>query len=118
MTRFLFVAVTVAALTLAPFGCKKDDNPDPTPCEQVADLTESALAATCTPDASCVFCDCAGQGLEMDVTVDGSDLVYSCGEPVTCDASEAEVCLADEAACVADMASAAETLCASSVPEL
>ena len=115
MTRFLTVAL--AAFLLAPFGCK-DETTDPTACEQVADLTESALAATCTEDASCVFCECAAQGLELETTVDGSDLVYSCGEPVTCDATSAEACLADEAACVADLADAAETLCASSTPEL
>ena len=73
----------------------------------------------CTGKAdTCWFCECYLQGQDMDMTVDGTNITYSCKarEPAstTCDGSaldSANDCLADEAACQSNMSDVAQQAC-------
>ena len=112
-------------LVVGLVACGDDDagnnnnNVGPTACEVMETLEASALESVCVADATCVFCDCASQGMVMDVTGDGTDLAFECvADTTTCDATEADMCVADEASCLSDLTSSAETLCASSIPSL
>jgi len=112
-----YLGIFLAAFCILAISCDKDDPKDPTPCESVADLESQALESVCTADATCVFCDCASQGLMMATTGDGTELSYECVEnTATCDATAADACMADEAGCLDGLTSAMTTACASSIP--
>ncbi len=113
-----YVIIALAALFVLSVSCGNDDpKEDPTSCESAALVEAQALEAACTEDATCVFCDCASQGLMMATTGDGTELSYECVEnTATCDATAADACIADEVACLDGITLAMESACASSVP--
>lgn len=74
-------------------------------CDQAADITNAAMADACGERVGCLPCECWDAGL----TIDGTE----CGAAVTCDATAATECVANETACASTIYAMVETACAS-----
>ena len=118
MKKLSILFAFVAVFGLAVVACGDDD--DKNACEKAADVMKDGMDSYCTGKAdTCWFCDCYNQGQEMDVTVDGTTMTYSCKAPTatgetTCDGSSldsANTCLDNKATCESDASSAAQSAC-------
>jgi hypothetical protein len=114
MTRLtLSLLSVILAFGLVVVACDKDE--DPTVCEQYTELAQEALQEACDGE-DCWSCDCALQGLEMVTSVDGTNVLFSCGDALqpSCDATSAEGCVEHPDTCKVVLLDDVETACASS----
>lgn len=109
-----YVALMFSVLFLFTLACDNDKD-QKTDCEILQDVATQAAEAVCDGSVSCTFCDCFAQGMDMEVTGDGTDVSYSCvAASETCDATEANGCVADEDVCLSLLTSAADSACTAS----
>jgi len=121
MRKLGILFVLAAMLGMVAVACGDDDN-GKNACEKAADVAKAGMDDYCNGKAdTCWFCDCYLKGQVMDMTVDGTNITYSCKAPdpasTTCDGSaldSANSCLANESACQSTASSTAEQACNSS----
>lgn len=116
MLRYI-AGLAALLLVLAFAACPDTDdnqnnnnNQGPDPCEVLETAETLAASAVCTEDASCLFCDCALDGLVLEVIGDGTDLSFEC-VPAVCDASAAQDCMDATDLCVPNLTADASALC-------
>lgn len=118
MKKLGILFVLAAMLGMVAVACGDDDS-GKNACEKAGDVAKAGMDDYCAGKAdTCWFCDCYLQGQDMDMTVDGTTVTYSCKDrapaTTTCDGSaltSANDCLADETQCQSDMSDAAKAGC-------
>jgi hypothetical protein len=109
-----YLALIFSAMFVFAVACD-DDKDQKTDCEVLASVATQAAESVCDGSVSCTFCECFAQGMEMEVTGDGTDVAYACVEASgTCDATEAAGCADDEDVCLSLFTSAADSACTAS----
>jgi len=122
MRKSVLAFAVVAVFGFVVLACGGGDKKNA--CEKAGDVMKQGMDQHCSGKSDdCWFCDCYNRNLSMDVTVDGTEITYSCVQPdptpaPACEGSvldQANQCLDDKTACQNTAASTAQSACDSTL---